>query len=831
MKISLLWLKTFAPNLSADRHTIASRLTSLGIEVEGIEQLGGTFTNVVVGKVRDCQKHPNADKLSLCKVDVGKANPSGELLSIVCGAPNVATGQTVAVALVGAELVMKSGETLKIKKSKIRGEVSEGMICAEDELGLTDNHDGIMILPDEYLVGDPFETYLQPDTVFEISVTPNRPDWLSHQGVARELVGDANLKRLNAPALNFSTSASRITIEDAAGCPHYAAVLIDGVKVAPSPQWLQTLLRAVGLRPINNIVDITNYVMYAIGQPLHAFDLDTLKGEQIIVRKNVSGKFKTLDGKERELKEGMTIICDAERAVAIGGVMGGLESEISLQTSRVLLESAYFNPSKVRKTAKTLGISTDASHRFERGVDPAQIRYAAELATKLIVELAGGKVTETSEVILEQPKSTEIALNPKRAKALIGMEISTDTMTAMLEHIGIRKVREEGEQTTFSIPSFRVDMSGEADLVEEIVRVYGYDNLPPSEKMNATYPQNFDRLATFDDHLREMMIGFGFREILTNPLLPMSEAKGFNEHPIRTLNPVSEEMDSLRPSLLPSFLKVVAHNLNRGNKDIRLFEIGHTFEPDEHGTYIKGYGEHNRLGILITGKRYPTQWSLPKEESDFYDLKGVAELLLKRLGCFDKSKFVAYTHNRLRLEIQAVSHVEARLKTQRNKTTLDGARSDASESIAGTLDVVPKHILRRYEIEQPVFYAEFDVSVLKQATTSSIRYQEPAKFPAVLRDLAFFVPAHVKASDMTEEMLKIDHTIQNITIFDVYEPKRMPIKEKGEEGQTGEAKRSIAFSLKLVSYERTMTDEEIARITTSVVERISSKFGAELRQA
>jgi phenylalanyl-tRNA synthetase beta chain len=831
MKISLLWLKTFAPNLSSDRHTIASRLTSLGIEVEGIEQLGGTFTNVVVGKVRDCQKHPNADKLSLCKVDVGKANPSGELLSIVCGAPNVATGQTVAVALVGAELVMKSGETLKIKKSKIRGEVSEGMICAEDELGLTDNHDGIMILPDEYLVGDPFETYLQPDTVFEISVTPNRPDWLSHQGVARELVGDANLQRLHAPALNFSTSASRITIEDAAGCSHYAAVLIEGVKVAPSPQWLQTLLRAVGLRPINNIVDITNYVMHSIGQPLHAFDLDTLKGEQIIVRKNVSGKFKTLDGKERELKDGMTMICDAERAVAIGGVMGGLESEISLQTSRVLLESAYFNPSKVRKTAKTLGISTDASHRFERGVDPAQIRYAAELATKLIVELAGGKVTETSEVILEQPKSAEIALNSKRAKALIGTEISTDTMTAMLEHIGIRKVREEEEQTTFAIPSFRVDMSGEADLVEEIVRVYGYDNLPPSEKMNATYPQTFDRLATFDDHLREMMIGFGFREILTNPLLPISEVKEFNEHPIRTLNPVSEEMDSLRPSLLPSFLKVVAHNLNRGNKDMRLFEIGHTFEPDERGTYIKGYGEHNRLGILITGKRYPTQWSLPKEESDFFDLKGVAELLLKRIGCFDKSKFVAYTHNRLRLEIQAVSHVEAMLITQRNKTTLDGARSDASESIAGTLDVVPSHILRRYEIEQPVFYAEFDVSVLKQATTSSIRYQEPAKFPAVLRDLAFFVPTHVKASDMTEEMLKIDHTIQNITIFDVYEPKRVPKKEAGEERQTGEAKRSIAFSLKLVSYERTMTDEEITRITTSIAERISSKFGAELRQA
>ncbi|MFQ3607758.1 MAG: phenylalanine--tRNA ligase subunit beta [Chloroherpetonaceae bacterium] len=836
MKLSLTWLKTFAPDLSSDRHTIASRLTSLGIEVEGIEQLGGAFTNVVVGKVLDCQKHPNADKLSLCKVDVGKANPSGELLSIVCGAPNVAAGQTVPVALVGAELVMKSGETLKIKKSKIRGEVSEGMICAEDELGLSDNHDGIMILPDDYAIGELFETYLQRDTVFEISITPNRPDWLSHQGVARELVGERNLKRLEAPSLNFSSSTNRIRIDDTAGCSHYAAVVIDGVKVAPSPQWLQTLLRVVGLRPINNIVDITNYVLHSVGQPLHAFDLDMLTEQRVVVRNNVSGTFKTLDGKERELKEGMTMICDAEKPVAIGGVMGGLESEISLQTTRVLLESAYFNPSRIRKTAKALGISTDASHRFERGVDRAQIRYAAELATKLILELAGGTVIEASEILLEPPKPVEIALNPKRAKALIGAEISTDTMTAMLEHIGIREVRAEGEKKIFSVPSFRVDMLQEADLIEEIVRVYGYDNIPPSEKMNATYPQSYDRLATFDDQLREMMMGFGFREILTNPLLPLDEVKEFIENPIRTLNPVSEEMDALRPSLLPSFLKVVAHNLNRGNKDMRLFEIGHTFEPDANGTYIKGYGEHHRLGVLITGKRYPMQWNLPKDESDFFDLKGTAELLLKRLRCFDKSKFVAYTHNRLRLEIQAVSHIE---DTHIDATHVDitfkrnfnGARSDASESIAGTLEIVPKHILRRYEIEQPVFYAEFDVSALKRATSSTIRYQEPAKFPAVLRDLAFFVPTHVKASDMTEEMLKTDKAIQSITIFDVYEPKRELKKDSSKEEQAGKAKRSVAFSLKLVSYERTMTDEEIARITASAAERISSKFGAELRQA
>jgi|YNPBryulayer2012_1023412.scaffolds.fasta_scaffold01896_3 phenylalanyl-tRNA synthetase beta chain len=822
MKLSLQWLKQFAPTLSSDSHMIASRLTSLGIEVESIEQLGGTFTNVVVGKVVERQKHPNADKLSLCKVDVGKANPSGELLSIVCGAPNVAAGQTVPVALVGAVLKTKSGETLTIKKSKIRGEVSEGMICAEDELGLSDNHEGIMVLPDDYAIGEPFEMYLQRDTVFEISITPNRPDWLSHQGVARELVGERNLNRIEAPSLDFSTSTSRITIEDTAGCSHYVAVLIEGVSVAPSPQWLQTLLRAVGLRPINNIVDITNYVLHAIGQPLHAFDLDMLNGQRIVVRSNCTGKFKTLDGKERDLKEGMTMICDAEKPVAIGGVMGGLESEISLHTSRVLLESAYFNPSKIRKTAKTLGISTDASYRFERGVDPLQIRYAAELATKLILELAGGTVIEASEVALQTPKPVEIALTPTRAKALIGAEISTDTMTAMLEHIGIRKVREEGEKKIFAVPTFRVDMSQEADLIEEIVRIYGYDNIPPSEKMNAAYPQSYDRLATFDDQLRQMMIGFGFREILTNPLLPLDEVKEFIEQPIRTLNPVSEEMDALRPSLLPSFLKVVAHNLNRGNKEMRLFELGHTFEPDENGTYIKGFGEHHRLGILITGKRYPNLWNLPKDDSDFFDLKGAVELLLKRLGCFDKSKFVAYTHSRLHLEIQSVSNSEVT-----SEMSFNGARSDTSEIVAGTLEIVPKNLLRRYDIEQPVFYAELDVSVLKRATNSTVRYQEPAKFPAVLRDLAFFVPMDAKASDMMNEVLQTDKAIQSVTIFDVYEPK----KEVKKASQAGETKRSVAFSLKLVNYERTMTDEEIARITTSVAERISSKFGAELRQA
>lgn len=817
MKLSLSWLKRFAPDLSSDPAFIASRLTALGIEVESIERVGGAFSNVVVGKVLETRKHPNADRLTLCKVDVGKANPSGEPLSIVCGAPNVAAGQTVAVALVGAELMTKTGETLKIKKSKIRGELSEGMICAEDELGISDHHDGILVLADGLPLGEPLERFIERDVIFDIAITPNRPDWLSHQGVARELVGDSNLVRLEAPALDFRLATNRVKIEDPTGCSRYVAVVIEDVQIAPSPAWLQNALKAVGLRPINNVVDVTNYVLHAIGQPLHAFDLDALKEKRIVVRSDCEGKFKTLDGKERDLKKGMTIICDAEKPVAIGGVMGGLDSEISFQTANVLLESAYFNPSRIRKTAKTLGISTDASYRFERGVDRAQIRYAAELATKFILELAGGRVVEACDIDLEKPKPIEIALRPNRVKAFIGAEISAETMTATLEHVGIRRLRDEGEKIIFAVPSFRVDLSQEADLIEEIVRVYGYDNVPPSEKMNAAYPQRLDRSALFNDRLRETMIGLGFREILTNPLLPLDEARAFSDRLIRTLNPVSEEMDSLRPSLLPSFLNVVARNLNRGNDDLRLFEVGRVFERDEAGgAYIKGFRERETLGLLVTGKRFPTSWCLPKDDADFFDLKGAVEMLLKRLKCFDKSKFVAYTHSRLRLEIQAVSRSSGDLNGE-------GAASDAFREVAGVLEIVPKETLKRYEIEQPVFFAELDVEVLKRASIDAVRYQEPAKFPAVLRDLAFFVPKSVRASEMLDEILSADKTIQTATIFDVYEPKR--------DAQTGEARRSVAFSLKLVNYERTMTDEEIARITARVAERISAKFGAELRQA
>jgi phenylalanyl-tRNA synthetase beta chain len=810
MKISLNWLNEFLPSRLENTGDLSKKLTALGIEVEGIETRGGSFTNVVVGKVLSREKHPNADKLSLCKVNVGHAVP----LSIVCGAANVAAGQTVAVALVGAKLPIKgkSGDptVLEIKKSKIRGEVSEGMICAEDELGLSENHDGIMILPETYIVGEPFEKYVRRDTVFEISITPNRADVLSHLGVARELTGDTNLIKPTAPKLEFKPNTPRVTVEDTANCPYYAAVIIEGVTIAPSPIWLQETLQALGLRPINNVVDITNYVLHGLGQPLHAFDLDKLSGKRIVVKSTVGEEFQTLDNKTRILTAGDVMICDAEKPVAIGGVMGGLHSEISQTTKNVLLESAYFNPTAIRRTAKRLSLSTDASYRFERGTDYALPRYAAELAAKLITELAGGKITEAAEHKGELPKPLELTLRPARASAFLGANIPTERQVEILSHLGFKELRRDSTTITFLAPTHRVDMAEEIDLIEEIARVYGYDNLAPSEKMNAAYPQSRNALANFEDDVRLMAIGFGFKEILTNPLLPLAEASLFSENLVRTLNPVSEDMDALRPAMTPSLLKIISSNIRKGNKDLRLFEIGHTFEKDaEGGTYLKGYRERSVLGIALTGERLPVSWANAKAAVDFFDLKGAVEQVLQKLHLIDKSKFIPYTPSELRLVISA-----------------DVRGKNASDLMAGRLQIVPKQLTTRFDIEQSVFIAELDMAVLKEAAGAALAmvYQEPAKFPVAFRDLAFLVTKSVMANDMISVLNQSDARIQSVRLFDVYE------SQTGKSETTVESRRSLAFTLKVANHERTMTDEEISAVVANAVEQVRSKFGAELRQ-
>ncbi|MFN3426766.1 MAG: phenylalanine--tRNA ligase subunit beta [Candidatus Thermochlorobacter sp.] len=808
MKISLNWLKTFAPSLTLSELEIAQRLTSLGFEVENLERLDVGFSGVVVGKVLTCTKHPNADKLSVCTVDVGAA----DALQIVCGAPNVAVGQYVPVAQVGATLRFYSGQTLTIKKSKIRGVESVGMICAEDELGLSDNHDGIMVLSQadgEFRVGEPFEKYVERDVIFDLSITPNRPDMLSHLGVARELVGITGVQLPSYRALPFVRSTSRVVVEDLAACPHYAAVIIEGVKIAPSPAWLQNRLKAIGLRPINNVVDITNYVLHTVGQPLHAFDLDKLSERRIRVRTDVAGDFLTLDSKTRRIEPGMIMICDAEKPVAIGGIMGGLHSEISDSTTNVLLESAYFNPSQIRRAAKKLGLSTDASYRFERGVDWGNIRGAAAMATALIVELAGGHVVESTEVLAQERERLQVTLRPHRVNAFLGASIEHAQMVSILVGLGFEKVEQTPEHICFRVPSWRVDVSAEVDLIEEIARVYGYDNLMPAEKLTASYPSQRLEKEHFNDRVRKFMIGMGFKEILTNPLLSLPEAQVFSERVVRTLNPISEDMAAMRPSLIPSLLRCVAHNQNLSNVDMRIFEIGHTFElasPDEP-TLVSGYSEREMLGIAITGRRWPRSWANPTDMSDFFDLKGAVEELLECLHLLEKSKFILYTHGSLRLEIDA------------NCNTPSGS------VFAGVLQIAPKEWLTRHGIEREVFLAELDMGILRNLAEFEAEYRAPAKFPAVMRDLAFYVPKYLASCDIMQDLAKAHPLIEQVELFDVYDSTSQASRTDAE------SRRSLAFSLKLVSRERTLTEEEISALLAKVVRQLESKYGAELRQS
>jgi len=810
MKISLNWLKTFAPDLTLTPEELEKKLTSLGLEVEGVEQLGATFSKVVVGKVLETTRHPNADKLSICQVDAG----TGETLQIVCGAPNVQAGQTVAVALVGAKLQPSGGDSFKIKKSKIRGEVSLGMICAEDELGLSENHDGIMVLDETYQIGENFEKYIPQDTVFEIGITPNRADALSHLGVARDLVGVDNVTDLDPDSLEFEPNANRILVEDPEGCPVYTAVIIKGVKVATSPAWLKERLQSIGLRPVNNIVDITNYILHSLGQPLHAFDLKKLSGEKICVKSDVAGSFVTLDGKERQIEPGMVMICDAEKPVAVGGVMGGENSEISDATTDILLESAYFNSSSVRKTSKKLGISTDSSYRFERGVDIGNVHFASEAAVHLILELAGGSILEASHAVSGAFEEKLITFRPEKANALLGTNIPSENMQEILMHLGFKKNASVGneDEIQYIVPSFRVDVDQEIDLIEEVARVYGYDNLALTEKMTSTYPSVLDKKENFDDSVRNLMIGLNFKELLTNPLLKYSEVELFSENIVRTLNPMSEDMEALRPSLIPSTLKVISRNINYGNTEQQLFEVAHTFEKAsdtaaEASQFVSGYIERERLCIAITGKKEPTSWAQKSPETDFYDLKGAVEMLLQKLKLLEKSKFITYNPSCLQLELVSVVGKKAQKPV-----------------VAGLLHQLPKNILDAFGIKQPVFIAELEMDVLKKQTGFETKYFAPAKFPIVHRDLAFLLPKQVKSQEVINEIRACSNMIQSVNVFDVYEK-----HDKGDSAYSD--KRSIAFSFQLVCYTHTLADGEINTLVDKIVKKVTQKFGAELRQA
>jgi len=809
MKISVNWLKEFIPSFSSDSSELVDRLTYLGLEVEEVFEQKMPDSKVIVGRIAEVRPHSNADRLRICMVDTGES----ELQQIVCGAPNVEEGMLVPVATIGA--VLTSGdESFTIKPAKIRGERSFGMICAADELGLSDDHDGVMVLDDACEVGKPLADYLEADTVLDIAVTPNRSDALSHLGVARELADCHEIVYPQAPVIEFTRGGGLVEVQDEDACPYYSATVIRGVTVGPSPRWLARRLEQIGLRPKNNIVDITNYMLHSFGQPLHAFDMHRLAGSRIVVRSDAEDPFMALNQEEYQLQPGMAAICDSREPVAIGGVMGGLYSAVTEKSTDILLEAAYFDPASIRKTAKQLQLSTDSSYRYERGVDPCNVKRVAEYAIAMILEIAGGTV-DTAEAWGSMPTAQKIVnLRPKRANAVLGSSISASEMVRLLEKICIKAVSQgavsdDADQIAFSVPSHRVDIEQEIDLIEEVARLYGYNNLEPSSAMVSSYPVSRKVPEYFPDYLRNIMIGLNFREALTNPLIRKAEASQFSDRPVSALNPISEELEVLRPSLAPSLLRVIGHNIRHGNRDLRLFEVAHGFEmlPEAErsgsGPLAK-YRERELLSMVITGRRSPRSWNNSDDEVDFYDLRGVVEMLLEKLNLLDKSALNIYNANTIGIEITSAKN------------------GNGPVLKAGTVQQVGKEVLDAFDLDQDVFLAEIDVSVLERCFESGVVYEPPSKFPVVERDMSFALPRHIPAQQLVDLATQSDPLVRSVRIFDVF--------DRGESGGNKQAERSVAISLELADRAGTMNEEAINAVVQKVSDNARSELGAEIRQ-
>ncbi|MEO1629669.1 MAG: phenylalanine--tRNA ligase subunit beta [Bacteroidota bacterium] len=869
MNLSQNWLGEYvAHGLATD--DLADTLTMLGLEVEEVTHVGPEVDGVVVGHVLDTRPHPDADRLTLCTVDLSAHNADSEPVQIVCSAPNVAPGQKVPVATVGTTLMLPSRkdphtkEPVQIKKGKIRGEVSFGMICAEDELGLGDDHDGILVLEDNAEAGTPFADYLEAhglaerDTVIEIAITPNRPDATSHLGVARDVAAVTH-QHLAPPVVDEPEAGGAVAehvgveIEDAAACPRYAAMLIRGVTVAESPAWLKRRLEAIGERPINNVVDVTNYVLFELGQPLHAFDADLLAGNaskesSIVVRMSEPGEsFTTLDDVERKLPEDTLMVCDAERSVAIAGIMGGQNSEVSDGTTNVLLESAYFDPVTIRRAAKGLGLQTNASYRFERGVDPNGAVRAAARAAALIAELAGGKIVPGIVDAYPAPiEPKKIALRPARVTQVLGVEIDTDEIVRLLTAIGI-EVNDDAGTTLAAfaegvllgetpaaaaesaddaalrctIPTFRPDIEREIDLIEEVARLYGYDNIPqPGRTMVPLRPQALAPSLALRHRTLQHLVGLGFREVYSNSLLPNAVAEQFAAETLvgepwavaATLNPQSEEMAVLRPSLLPGLLTAMAYNQNRGAGALRLAEFGHVYgrTADAARTAespVEGYRERTNLIIGMSGRVQEAGWDQSARAVDFYDVKGVVAHVLDSLGLPLDSTSV-FT--------EAVTTGDA-LLAYRLDVKLPGRGGGV---VVGTIARVSDTLMEQYALQQPVFFAELDWDALVQRAAKRLggRYEPISRFPVVERDLAVAVASGEPVGPMLQTVRKAGgKLLQDARVFDLYQGDRI------EAGQ-----KSVAFALRFGA-DRTLTDKQVDKQMKGILKQLTREHSATLR--
>ncbi|MEY8779943.1 phenylalanine--tRNA ligase subunit beta [Allomuricauda sp. XS_ASV26] len=803
MKISYNWLKQFV-QIDWDAQKTGELLTDLGLEVEGIaqfESVKGGLKGIVVGQVLTCEKHPNADKLKLTTVDVGQEAP----LQIVCGAPNVAAGQKVPVATVGTTLYTKEGESWTIKKGKIRGEVSQGMICAEDEIGLGDGHDGIMVLNDDLVPGTPCAQVfdIENDEVFEIGLTPNRADAMSHFGVARDLKAGLEQKEIQKELVTPSTSnfsvdnrSLKIDVEvkDSDLAPRYCGVTISNLIVQESPDWLKNRLKSIGLTPINNVVDVTNYVLHELGQPLHAFDASKIKGNKVEVKTLPAGtKFTTLDEVERELHEDDLIICDGEKPMCIAGVFGGIHSGVTEHTTSIFLESAYFDPVSIRKTAKRHGLSTDASFRFERGIDINLSKYALKRAALLIREIAGGYITsDIIDLFPKKPQDRQVFLTFNKINSLIGQEIPQDTIKSILSSLEIRinNVTESGLGLT--IPTYRVDVTREVDVIEEILRVFGYNNVDFKEKLNASIAKS----SRFENHRLQDIIGNtlaakGFYEIMTNSLVS-SDFVEENTSVVEMLNPLSSDLSILRTSMLHSGLQTVSYNHNRQKNDLKLFEFGKTYHKMD-----EGFQENQHLSIFISGERTENSWATSSRKSDFFYLKGIVEILFERLG---------------------LGNLDVEPATDDNLA--EGITFVKGSNQIASLGLVAKSALKRFDIKQEVFYANLDWdSVLNAVNRNNITFKEIPKFPEVTRDFALLLDDSItfqKVYDIawsTEKKL-----LKKVNLFDVYTGKNLP-----------DGKKSYAVSFTLMDENKTLTDKQIDKIMGKLLTQYQKQLGAELR--
>ena len=808
MKISYNWLKQFI-NIDWAAEKTSELLTNLGLEVEGVEAyqaIKGGLKGVVVGHVISCEKHPNADRLKLTKVDIGNDTP----LKIVCGAPNVTKGQKVAVATVGTTLYTSEGEAWKIKKGKIRGEESHGMLCAEDELGLGSSHEGILVLDENFIIGSPLAKYyeIENDVVFEIGLTPNRADAMSHYGVARDLRAGLIQKGLNPELMSPSVSGFHVdnrtlkidvNVDAKDKAPRYCGITISGVKIEASPNWLQQRLMAIGLNPINNIVDITNYVLHSLGQPLHAFDADKISGQKIIVRNaKKDEKFTTLDGIERKLDLQDLMICNAEKPMCIAGVFGGLESGVNSSTVNVFLESAYFSPVSIRKSAKRHGLNTDASFRFERGVDPNKTKYALKYAATLVTEIAGGEISsDPSDEYFKKIEDKQVFLSFGNANKLIGQELPKETIKEILSSLEIKvnNVTEAGLGLT--IPAYRIDVEREVDVIEEILRIYGYNKVEIQEKFKSSI-SNFPKYSNhkIENALANQLISFGFYETITNSLTT-EKYSNLNsslkiEDNIRILNPLSNDLAILRRSMLFSGLESIAYNLNRQQHRLKLFEFGKTY------CLLNGDREESKhLSIVMTGPKDPMHWRRKEENIDFFYTKGIVSSLIEKIGIKKTKSFPV--KNPIFDEGQS-------LKIGANKLVEFG--------------LVNSEISSKFGIDQPLYFVDFDWDVIVNSLqNTNVKFKSISKFPEVKRDLALLIDQEVSFNSIYEIAKQYDQKfLKEVSLFDVYNGENLP-----------NGKKSYAVSFTLQDKNKTLTDKEIDKFMSKLQKRFEKEIGAELR--